>query len=548
MQLLVCVLLFVAAISATDPSVGNCDNAKFRTGTEGQWGDPCDSVANDFYGCIRDDYWDICIPGGLLSLGCHNTSRDDEGFDMNFDGPGAVHTYCPQLGPNSVLPLKHNWLDPPQFVNPNDPIVADRIGCAGNFGSQLTALAMNIYYDECMSDTTNGIPANVRSAYSDHCAPLEDIYICDNKFGDNAKKNGLNCVDGVDSGSYANGQAKCWNCEPYYGYQVKDIFYLANKVLGGCCNVIPPPPLICDATWATNSLEIGVNYIVGDHPDGTARPPLYCFRIDDMEKMTSPLFSNNWIWTFSCDKGNMRFMIKPPVNPGNTCGDLVWTGTFDGGRDAGTVYDTWSVSTWSMTYTIQEDDVSVCQLGNGGNIQVNSKGSDDPSHPDTAGAGLSTLRIGTITLQTPASGIFFSQAKHFNGFGPNFSFNVRPKAKDQFVGDNCLWIHQNHRGVSGMSIEGWHQFRGGVTTDWNVFGGAKDWLSVICDPADNGVPTGNSGSKRDTTKLKPSDCNIEYLNSCMTVINQAFSSGNPIQGFEGRDGVFQLATCTAADP
>jgi hypothetical protein len=280
-------------------------------------------------------------------------------------------------------------------------------------------------------------------------------------------------------------------------------------------------------------LKKNVNYIVGDHSDGGIRPPFYCFRIDNLEKMVG--VSQNWEWTFSCNEGNLRFMIHDPVGQAPTqCGDLVWTGTFTGGRDAGNAYSPWSIRTWSMDYTIKQGDIAQCQLGQGGHITINSKTAEN----NNMDIGLNAASVGKMILLGPTIQIPLNPPKQIaNGF----QIDMRPKAAESAAGSQALKIHTDHRGVTGESIEGWHQFKGGSINKFSILGGAKDWLSVICDPAE--APT-----KRNVDSIKAADCDPDKLNACMTMINQAFQSGQPIQAFHGRKDVFQLATCTAGDP
>jgi hypothetical protein len=540
MKTVIVLLLFVAAAFATqtNPNVGACDGAKFRTGTEGQWGDPCmtdPTVATDFYGCLRDDYFPLCV--GTLVVGCKNDTPATHGFTMTFTDAASIDTYVPQLGPNSDVPIHQNWVNPPQFINPDDPNISARKGVAGNFGGNLVALAMNLAYDKCIADTTNNIPQSTRDKYNDRCFPLGDLHICDDKFLTNTpnhKRNGQQCTNGVDSGSYSNGQPLCWNCASYYDYTIFEIFELAQRTLGGCCHTRPPPHLICDWTWATHTLKTNVNYIVGDHSDGAVAPPYYCFRIDNLEKMVG--VTQNWEWTFSCNEGNLHFMIHDPVGQAPTaCGDLVWTGTFTGGRDAGNNYSPWSIRTWSMDYTIKQGDIAECLLGVNGHITVSSKAKEN----NNMDIGLSAQSVGQMVLQGADIDIPNSNKKIVHGF----TIDIRPKAADTPIGSQVLKIHTNHRGVAGQSIEGWHQFKGGVINKFSILGGAKDWLSVICDLSDPQAP-----QKRNLAAIKDADCDPDKLNACMTLINQAFQSGQPIQAFHGRTGVFQLATCTAADP
>jgi len=280
-------------------------------------------------------------------------------------------------------------------------------------------------------------------------------------------------------------------------------------------------------------LKTNVNYIVGDHSDGAIRPPFYCFRIDNLEKMVG--ISQNWEWTFSCNEGNLRFMIHDPVGQAPTpCGDLVWTGTFTGGRDGGNTYSPWSIRTWSMDYTIKQIDVAECILGPDGHITISVKTKENAAMD----IGLSTLSVGHMVLLGADIIIPVNPSKKIVS---GFQIDIRPKGAAPDVGSQALKIHTNHRGVSGESIEGWHQFKGGSITQFSILGGAKDWLSVICDPAE-------APNKRNLDSIKDADCDADKLNACMTLINQAFQSGQPIQAFHGRTGVFQLATCTAADP
>ena len=91
----------------------------FCTETQGGWGQKC-SGSN--VGCLRDDNW-TAVTGGALVVG--------NGFHMTFTTSNAVRYYLPDGG--TPKHLKQS------YTNPTDTE-------AGVFGSQVTALKLNVLY------------------------------------------------------------------------------------------------------------------------------------------------------------------------------------------------------------------------------------------------------------------------------------------------------------------------------------------------------------------------------------------------------------------
>jgi len=151
------------------------------------------------------------------------------GFSIQLDTSSDVQNYLPQLGVPSILDQN--------YVNPNvQPISTS----SGNFGSQVTALALSLGFESCDPQ------------FHSACASLADLYVCDTrcqqcKKNNNCKKNsGSSCqfVSSRDdfgeeyevrnSDSSDDGTPVYANCENFLSWQVKDIFAAANSLLGGC--------------------------------------------------------------------------------------------------------------------------------------------------------------------------------------------------------------------------------------------------------------------------------------------------------------------------
>jgi len=217
----------------------SCDlnpaTATYHTQSEGDWGDQCSEGFQT--GCYRDDQFDSCFPNGL-SVGCScPEKRNGEGCDaLFFTSSDAIQNYLPQLG--APAPLDQSYVDPS-----NPPPISTP---AGNFGGQVTALALTLGFESC--DAT----------FHTACASVGDLFICDNRC-EACRRNTascrrntvVNCVfvnarngdedDGYADLEYRNnaannndGKPQYANCEAFYGQTVSQIFQIASNVLGGC--------------------------------------------------------------------------------------------------------------------------------------------------------------------------------------------------------------------------------------------------------------------------------------------------------------------------
>jgi len=199
----------------------------FHTQSEGDWGDKCSEGFQT--GCYRDSNFASCFPDGL-SVGCSCPSKKSgECLNLLFTSSTAVSNYLPQLG--TPAPLDHSYVDPS-----NPPPIST---AAGNFGGQVTALALTLGFESC--DPT----------FHTACASVASLYICDNRCesckrnSNSCKRNTVtNCVfvnarNGDEDGQEleqrnSDGKPQYANCEAFYGQTVGQVFQTASNVLGGC--------------------------------------------------------------------------------------------------------------------------------------------------------------------------------------------------------------------------------------------------------------------------------------------------------------------------
>ena len=114
---------------------------------------------------------------------------------MLFTNSSALDDYLPQLGEPATL--RQSYVNPPKYVGPRGRTAA------GIFGSQVTALALNLAFERCDPSFTDG------------CSYLSDLYVCD--------------VPSVFRLSGAN----CFN---YFNWTVEEIFQKAEVALSGVCS------------------------------------------------------------------------------------------------------------------------------------------------------------------------------------------------------------------------------------------------------------------------------------------------------------------------
>ncbi|HZW39919.1 MAG TPA: collagen-binding domain-containing protein [Ignavibacteriaceae bacterium] len=100
--------------------IDDCNLNGLRTFTQGGWGSPGNSTP----GGIRDAYFNIVFPNGL-SIGDY--------YKIKFFNASAIEDYLPAGGTPRAL-----------ITNYNDPVLTS----SGILGGQITALALNIYFDD----------------------------------------------------------------------------------------------------------------------------------------------------------------------------------------------------------------------------------------------------------------------------------------------------------------------------------------------------------------------------------------------------------------
>jgi hypothetical protein len=232
----------------------------YRTQSEGDWGDACSDGFDT--GCYRDQHFGECFPDGLV-VGCQCSqaggygnnnnvnhygisryggggggnvpSASNCGNSMLFTSSNAIQHYLPQLGAPNVL--DHDYTNPSQ----PPPISTS----SGNFGGQVTALALSLGFSNCDNH------------FHTECAALGDLYVCDNRC-EACKRNSDSCnrntqvhcqfvndrnlddeeneLDAKNNknNNQATGKPQYPNCEAFFGMQISQIFEAANNALGGC--------------------------------------------------------------------------------------------------------------------------------------------------------------------------------------------------------------------------------------------------------------------------------------------------------------------------
>jgi hypothetical protein len=84
---------------------------------------------------------------------------------------------------------------------------------SGNFGGQLTALALSLGFSDCLPN------------FGTDCGNLKDLFICDSREQNPSENRNTN-----------NGNPRFPNCAPFFGMTIEEVFETANRAIGGCCN------------------------------------------------------------------------------------------------------------------------------------------------------------------------------------------------------------------------------------------------------------------------------------------------------------------------
>jgi hypothetical protein len=229
------------ATTATTGSTGTTENpcvmanGTYRTQSEGDWGDSC--ALGFETGCYRDATFATCFPNGL-TVGCPMCSQYGGGgacgLNLHFTSSAAIQNYLPQLGAPNML--DHD------YVNPSNPPPIST--ASGNFGGQVTALALSLGFSACDNH------------FHTECASLGDLYVCDNRC-EACKRNSDTCSRNTQvhcqfvndrylddeegtlntkNNDQSTGKPQYPNCEAFFGMQISQIFQAASQTLGGCSN------------------------------------------------------------------------------------------------------------------------------------------------------------------------------------------------------------------------------------------------------------------------------------------------------------------------
>jgi len=203
----------------------------FRTQSDGDWGDQCSEGFAT--GCYRDSMFAQCFPSGL-SVGCSCASRTVQNcFNMQFSSSADISNYLPQLGAPGSLDQS--------YLNPSNPPPIST--SSGNFGGQVTALALSLGFSSCDSN------------FHSDCTGLGDLFVCDRRCEcqkrNSCQRNSGSCQniryaadDSVmisrNNVNTPDGKPIYPNCEQYYGWTISAIFQKASNVLGDCDSSCPP--------------------------------------------------------------------------------------------------------------------------------------------------------------------------------------------------------------------------------------------------------------------------------------------------------------------
>ena len=155
---------------------------------------------------------------------------------MLFTNSSAIDVYMPQLG--VPVALTQSYVNPPKFTGPGGRTAA------GIFGSQVTALALNLAYERCAA------------SFSDGCSYLSDLYVCDDP--------SIVRVTPV-------------NCFNYFNWTVEEIFQKAEVALSGICSSNVSS---CAATNGMKYLTVDI-YI--DYLDTSSEDEFSFYEDDDYE-------------------------------------------------------------------------------------------------------------------------------------------------------------------------------------------------------------------------------------------------------------------------
>ncbi|WP_456426722.1 FlgD immunoglobulin-like domain containing protein [Rhodocaloribacter sp.] len=203
-------------------------------------------------------------------------------------------------------------------------------------------------------------------------------------------------------------------------------------------------------------------YRINNHPDGNARPPTYCLRLDK-------LFGNFSTITFDCEHPDADLEM---VVDGST---VTISGTVFGGRDRGSDYDPNESGLWTLNFTFINTETAA--------------GDDDlivpPASPNN-GSGTIVPQFST-TSGTVVAGTVYNLID-YDGSWP-YTFRLGDKNNDA-----------GHRGYDGISGWGWLKYCKGASCTNFKRPDTSDWLFTaekIC--ADEEAPSWDGNVDVDET-------------------------------------------------
>jgi len=208
------------------------------------------------------------------------------------------------------------------------------------------------------------------------------------------------------------------------------------------------------ATVGAGSVQAGIadgTYLLHNHPDGGAQPPLYGFRLDGLNGDTSSIFTFDFDYT----DGNRSSLMMMTVD--QTAGTIRIFGEMFGGLNEGTGYDSSTtddqVGWWSVDFTY---DTDVRMLGGDDDTVAGPDTTTD--HDGNRGTLSRVDGFGTTSLDG---------SYELLDYPPTYDWTFRLGDEDDDNG------HRGHDGISGW---GWVNHSGYGDEPLYDHVAASDWL------------------------------------------------------------------------
>lgn len=198
---------------------------------------------------------------------------------------------------------------------------------------------------------------------------------------------------------------------------------------------------------AQAAIEDGA-YVLHNHPDGDARPPLYGLRLDGLDGTSSHVYTFNFDYSDIAHTSNMMMTVDQGAGTIHIFGDMF------GGHDTGTSYDTANdlAGWWHVDFTYDL------------NVRLASGDDDLVAGPDTSSTHPNNR--GTLT-QLDSDMPSLDASYDLLDYPPFYEWTFRLGDEDDDAG---------HRGFAGISGWGWMNHSGNGNAPLYDHIASSDWL------------------------------------------------------------------------